>query len=671
MDQPQMNSPPSLEGDVKTHAQASPVIVLAVAAVFEVAEDAGASCMLACKDFRRCRPQATAGWDARVDRFEDALASCAFVRVLPSQAAQATFALLGPYRIEGAQAGGWLLLPADVDNAAYWLPLVPKVRRLDSDGHILEERVAELRGLDSSPGQLRAAFEVPAGFCLDVVVWRFDANSPQIPDELQHLLTLETQPLFMWSSHTNYSRPADVYAHLVFGHVYENHTVWPRYWKVCSELDAWALYVALSGLQLATGKRFYDLLRRQVVYSVIERQSADGAWRHGEWTEGMEVHYRLHAAAIHLLCAAVEAAADPAVETALRKAVNHVAQRAVKLEPGAWFPHDSLEADSESIKQLPFKWARSTALGKPESSMLVLNTHLDTTIAVDRYAEVTGDTRYAELVRSARATAAVVLGLRPAEWLYRPLFWAIYLTFLPTAQGRALPLHLRAVKRVAWRYLIPQLHRVRSRFPRFVMPGGFVDRDLSQQGCSVRYQPVNLMDLARFERRFGGCTALIHEALAFSRASGLVQRWKDKPGAEDDSLGFWSEALFHWCLQDQDPKYRAWLAEAVIDLSDNGLGLSPSLLGASPEASKPATQVGCLSPTSARIPIVNLSRDGGIELLAINTTSKSIDLIWETPEPRFLSWSVMGQSRDDDLAVPPTIPARGWASGVALTLPTH
>ena len=36
--------------------------------------------------------------------------------------------------------------------------------------------------------------------------------------------------------HTTYERPADVYP----GHVYENHEVWPKYRRACSELDAYA-----------------------------------------------------------------------------------------------------------------------------------------------------------------------------------------------------------------------------------------------------------------------------------------------------------------------------------------------------------------------------------------------------------------------------------------------
>ena len=64
--------------------------------------------------------------------------------------------------------------------------------------------------------------------------------------------------------------------------------------------------VALSGLELATGKLIYTLLKRQLLFSVIARQSEDGGWYHGEWTDLMESHYRFHNGAMLLLEAALK-----------------------------------------------------------------------------------------------------------------------------------------------------------------------------------------------------------------------------------------------------------------------------------------------------------------------------------------------------------------------------
>jgi hypothetical protein len=331
-----------------------------------------------------------------------------------------------------------------------------------------------------------------------------------------------------------------------------------------------------------------------------------------------------------------------------------------------WYLHDSLEENTETLKKYPFRFAASRALGKSPSNLLVLNTHLDTNIAMQRYRQVTGDAQHDALIASANATTKSILELRPAEWLYRPLFRAIGLTFLPVEKARALSLPLRVIKRIAWKYLVPKLPQIKARFPRLVMPGGFIERDLAQYGLSVRYQPVNLMDLVRTRHLFNETTLddLLEESFAFTQRSGIKERWKEFKGKEDDSLGFWAEALYHHCLVKSDVLYRAWLAEAIMDLEDNGLGLSPSLLGANAEAITPAMQRPCPSPANSRIRLVNLSRGDFIELLVVNPSNQTIVLEWDTPPTDSMVW------RGPDAVLPqnsergPDIPPRSWLFGV-------
>ena len=111
--------------------------------------------------------------------------------------------------------------------------------------------------------------------------------------------------------------------------------------------------------------------------------------------------------------------------------------------------------------------------------MLVLNTHLDTTIAMNRYRLITGDTQYQALVVSALNSTRAVLGLRTADWLYKPLFWAIGLTMLPTESASKLSIPIRAIKRFAAQYLIKKLPNIKEFFPRLVMPNGYIDRQMS------------------------------------------------------------------------------------------------------------------------------------------------------------------------------------------------
>lgn len=639
-----------------------PTIDLPLEDAFALTDGTGTDRDVASVGFERCRSRDTSNWDARVDRFATAGASCAFLRVRAPRTVSVAISLAGTYRIEQMPAGGWLLAPASGSDVTYWLPVAPKARRLDRDGHILEEHDPVPSGLHASSEKLQVLFDVVETFCLDIVAWRFEPGT-RFADELQQLSTLETQPLFMWSSHTRYCRPADLYAHLVFGHVYENHTVWPRYWKVCSELDAYALYVALTGLAQATGKRLYALFEQQVVHSVIARQAADGGWYHGEWTEDMESHYRLVNAAVLMLAAFLERHDDNLARSAIDKAASFLVSRAQRLDVGMWFPHDSLEANMDGVGKYPFAWAHSTALGKTPTNMLILNTHLDTIVALDRHREVTGDRRYDAQIESARQAARAVLGLKTAENLYRMLFRALDLTLLPKAEAARLPRHQRALKRVGWKYLAPRLYRIKARLPRLVMPNGFVDRSLCQAGFSTRYQSVHVWDLVRYLRRFPDEEAVVKpivlRAIDYTQGSTIRAHWKEAPERQD-ALGFWVEALYHLCMTDRSPKYRAWLAEAVVDVEDLGLGLPPSVLGSNPEAVRPGEAVPCLVPTEARLRVINLSRGDTVEWLVVNPTSRALTWRGLGSTSADLKWvGTGGESAPNDKGGP-AIQPRSW-----------
>jgi hypothetical protein len=56
--------------------------------------------------------------------------------------------LEGAFALEQCPAGGWLLKNRAVALPSYWFPVLPKCRRLDSQGHILEERAADLRAIE-------------------------------------------------------------------------------------------------------------------------------------------------------------------------------------------------------------------------------------------------------------------------------------------------------------------------------------------------------------------------------------------------------------------------------------------------------------------------------------------------------------------------------------------
>jgi len=579
-------------------------------------------------------------------------AVCAFVRIPADGATR--------FRVEALQGvellphGGWLLRAGD---ACYWIPAAPVERRYDQQGHIQSERPATTAAtaLDGQAASL--TLRAPAhGAVLDLALWRLP---PALADELRAPLALELQPAYLWGSHTRFGRAADLYLHLTHGVVYENRYAWPFKIRVASENDAHAIGVQLAGLQRAGGRAWAGLLSRQVLACVVDRLGPDGAFRHGVWTDGMESHYRLHCSGMHLMMDALAQGPDAQVEAALRRAAAFLAQQHERLAAGVWFLHDELELSVERMKQGPFRWVASRALGKSEANMLVLNTQLDASIALDRYRDITGDEKFAELVMSARQATQAVLGLRPAETLYRCIFWCIGLSFLPTPQASALPAWKRALKRLTWQTLIPRLPDIKARFPRLVMPGGYIDRELTLRTWAHDYHAINLMDLARYLRRFDDPVVrrVLVEGLAFTRRSGILQRWQELD-YQKYALGFWAEALYHVCTLFPDAQYRQWLAEAMLVLEDLKIGQPPSLLGANAEAVPVAQQMPCPSPADAQLRVANLGRRRAPELLVVNATDTPLPLGWEIAPVETLAW----QQADGNPAEPHAlqVPARGW-----------
>ncbi|MDZ7584265.1 MAG: hypothetical protein U0938_05470 [Thiobacillus sp.] len=513
------------------------------------------------------------------DTFEGA--ACLFLR----GSTATRFKIDGDYRLLRCASGGWLLHNSDSAAPSYWLPTPATLRRTSAQGHILEERAADLDGFELDTSGVAVSFAAsPEGWTLDAVVWKLDDAA--LIDELQTLAPIETQGYFLLGSHTRYGQPADLYRHLIHGWVYEDRYAWPHKRRICSENDAHALHLIFCGLQRATGKRIYGLLKTQLLLSVLSRQSADGGFRHGEWTDNMESHYRLHCSAMHLMMDALTETDDPVVRTALEKAARFISDKRDATEVGAWFYHDELELSETGMNGAPFKWLPGRALGKSTQNMLVLNTHLDTLIALDRYRQLTGDAQYAPLVDSGVKSANAMLALKPAEWLYRLLFSAINLTLLPTAQAMRLPIWKRLWKRIGWQVFIPHLYQIKNRFPRIVMPGGYIDRHLGLGSWAFHYLTVNIMDLTRARRRFGGqgFDAVLHEAACFTQMSGVRGRWKELK-YERYALGFWAEALWHLCREfPGHAEYRGWYEEACADLQTMNMGLPPSQLGGNAEA---------------------------------------------------------------------------------------
>jgi hypothetical protein len=224
---------------------------------------------------------------------------------------------------------------------------------------------------------------------------------------------------------------------------------------------------------------------------------------------------------------------------------------------------------------------------------------------------------------------------------------------------------VRVIKRLTWKYLIPQLlPRVKRIYPRLVMPGGFIERHLGMPHYDINYHPVNMMDLARLWRCFPeeDLADILDDAIKAVTDSSILQLWAEsKP--RHFSVVVWTDALYQLCTLKQNASYRQLLAEGVMLITDTGLGFPPSLLGADAEAVKIAERVACPSPSDPQLRVVNLSCNGQNELLVVNATDSDRELAWEDNKLLDISWVTADglPLADDGSAL--CIRARQWIWG--------
>jgi len=209
---------------------------------------------------------------------------------------------------------------------------------------------------------------------------------------------------------------------------------------------------------------------------------------------------------------------------------------------------------------------------------------------------------------------------------------------------------------------MPNLYRLKRHFPRFVMPGGQIDRHLTPKHFDMGYHAVNVMDVVRMSRRFphDGLRAIVPPAVSAVTDTGLLRFWRE--AKQFQPLGHWVEALYHLCTIDESAQCRAHLADAILEVEDAGIGLSPALLGADPEAVGVKQQIPCPSPRNVRLRIANLSTNSRREFLVVNPTPEAVVLEWDLAPPPGIAWATP-DGQPVGLGELVQVPPRGWLLG--------
>jgi hypothetical protein len=306
--------------------------------------------------------------------------------------------------------------------------------------------------------------------------------------ELSSLSDIETR-FYRKSDWFFASAPVHLWNYLINGSLYDPRSEKGIDKRFKCQQCAFAWWGYFDFLHRKTLKRIYSLLRDEVAYSVLLDLSVEGKWGHGFWSDELETHARFHLDGIHLLISQYENTKDPMWLEAAERGMSFVFDHLMDTfdDGSPWFLHDTLEEKKEYR-------LRSNIFGKSPGNSLCINTHVQALTVLHRLSRLTmRNPTYADKFERGAAVLRRVLEYQPAERLYRVLAFMLMRCYRRLEYNNML--RSRINNGVHWRVTRTLYWRLKRFFPRVVLPGGFIERDLTLSVAADHYHNTNLKDL--------------------------------------------------------------------------------------------------------------------------------------------------------------------------------
>jgi len=372
-----------------------------------------------------------------------------------------------------------------------WIPKEPVSRLYDDNGRIETATQAPFQANSDTDG-VRLSLTGSPGRKVEFSVVIFTKNIESFTKEILDCDPIELRKVTR-SDWFYYEGAKSVWDYFINGTFFSSrHKVHKRAWP--GQNIPYVLYHYLDFLSRQTEKQIYRLLCDLIAYSVMLNLPDDGRWRHGIWTDIAETHAAHQVAGIHLLLSHYQRTAAKIFLKKAALAADYLISIADDLaEDQTWFLHDTLETNPADAA-LFYNLFPSTAFGKSTSNTLCINTHIATLTALHRLNQLSPAEKYNTYFEKGFSALKKILQANPCSFL----FWSIYrlrdlLMRLCTKTENKLAKKLLKVWTLTLiRHLLPFL---KKKFPRLLMPNGFIERDLSYSALSDFYHFRNLEDI--------------------------------------------------------------------------------------------------------------------------------------------------------------------------------
>ncbi|MBN1125885.1 MAG: hypothetical protein JXA82_12820 [Sedimentisphaerales bacterium] len=373
----------------------------------------------------------------------------------------------------------------------FWFPARPVLRTYDQYARIPSETTIDFHA-DSKLDETILRLTISKGFRLEFPLVVFNENTQLFLNQLSSMTSVETHftAKHNWFRYTGIN---DAWNYFVAGDLYHPSTP-ERPDRVPCQLCAHTLYNHFLYLEEQTKKNIYSILREMIAYSVMLSLPDDRKWKQGTWSHIPETHARLQADGIHLLLTHHEQTRHPAFLAKAIEALEGLLEFSNPLaDNGLWFLHDSLELNETPTYPYQNRLA-SRVFGKSLGNTLCLNTHIWTLILLIRINRLSPDSRFQEASERGMMSLEKVLTASPTSFLYRLVYAPrdCLTRFAGSKRAKRIRILVRKYDHVLKRYVLPCM---KSRFPRLVMPNGFIERDLIHAHLAMNYFFINMKDL--------------------------------------------------------------------------------------------------------------------------------------------------------------------------------
>jgi len=491
----------------------------------------------------------------------------------------------------------------------YWIPHPPKWRSYDPQGRIACEKTPAswevARGAENISITLQGDKDGWSEFC--VLLFEKDRQSYQ--NEILQRQRAEQQKV-TWALWFSMERITDVWHYFARGQVY--NTRYPNYKRswACQHMG-YTLYHYLQYLQSQTGKKIYDVLSSFIAYATMLSLPADGRWKHGVWTEEMETHTVNQVQGINLLLSYYERSGEAVFLEKAEKALRDLLTLSEVLSPeDIWFFHDSLETNQEKAGLFYKPMIISQVFGSSPTNTLCLNTHVYTLLVLGRFLDIHPFAEGERYREQGISSLKKVLEAKPQGVLYSWLYGIrdIIMRLALKTKGRCARKLLKCYEQLLARYILPYMKR---KYPRLVMPNGFIERDLTFSYFSNPYYLVNIEVLLSLYGQTGAdwLTPILRKAIKQILHSGTVKIMAD----HDLRATLFLEILFLYGVLVEE-KYLQYLPEYISYFEQRGMA-TPVCMLSNPLMAETSTVISWDNPN---IIVLRPVARSGIYALIVN-----------------------------------------------------